>query len=79
MKTKTKGHRVRVSYDPDSDVLALEQSGAAKIDHAREMGNMVIHFTKSGALVLVEVLEAAKAFGGSAKPLQRLTKAVFAR
>ena len=72
-------NRIKVSYDPDADVLALEQAGAAKIDYAQELGTMIVHFTKSGAPVLVEILDAAKTFGESAKPLQRFAQAAFAR
>lgn len=76
---KKANRRVKVSYDPDADVLALEQAGAAKIDNAREVGNMVVHFTKAGAPVLVEILEAAKTFGQGTKPLRRFAEAAFVR
>ena len=78
MKIK-RSHNIEVSYDPDADVLAFEQSRAAKIDYAREMGNMIVHFTKNGAPVLVEVLDAAETFGRRSKPLRDFTEAAFAR
>ena len=71
-------NKIKVSYDADADVLALEQAGAAKIDHAQELGTMVVHFTKSGAPVLVEILEAAKTFGKGTKPLRKFAEAAFA-
>ena len=71
-------HTIKISYDAEADVLALEQAGAAKIDYAQELGTMVVHFTKSGAPVLVEILEAAKTFGKGTKPLQKFAEAAFA-
>lgn len=79
MKTKTDRRRVKISYDPDADVLALEQTDGGKIDHAREMGNMVVHFTKRGSPVLVEVLDAARTFRQRTKPLKEFAQAAFVR
>ncbi len=76
---KTNHRRIKASYDSDADVLAFEQAGAAKIDYAEEMGNMVVHFTKAGAPVLVEILEATKTFKHDTKPLRRFAEAVLVR
>ncbi len=53
MRNKTK-----ITYDPDADVLSMEVSGKAKIDHASEVGNFIVHVSKSGQPVLVEMLNA---------------------
>ncbi|MEK7481645.1 MAG: DUF2283 domain-containing protein [Patescibacteria group bacterium] len=56
---RTKQKTVVVNYEPEADVLWWEMS-KAPIDHAEEMGNMVVHFTKKNTPVLVEILEAKK-------------------
>jgi uncharacterized protein YuzE len=49
----------KVSYDPESDVLMFELSSSAPIAFAREMGNVVVHFTKQNVPVLIEILNAS--------------------
>ena len=51
--------RIKISYDPEADVLRVEIS-KRPIDYAREMGNIVVHFTKEGLPVYLEVLEAKR-------------------
>ena len=52
----------KISYDADADVLSMESSGRTTIDHAEEMGNLVVHFSKQNRPVLVEVLDASRLF-----------------
>ncbi len=68
----------KISYDSDSDVLAL--SGAAKgvIDHAYELGNFVVHFTKDDEPLLIEVLEASEVFSTSPKTVREMVAPAFA-
>lgn len=49
----------KITYEPEADVLMVEVSNAA-IDHASEVGNVVVHFTKQNKPVLIEILEASK-------------------
>ncbi|MDR3642432.1 MAG: DUF2283 domain-containing protein [Candidatus Doudnabacteria bacterium] len=58
---------VKISYEPESDVLAWE-TGKQAIDYAQEIGNMIVHFDKKNNPVLVEILEASK-FLSQAKKL----------
>lgn len=51
--------KTKISYDPEADVLRVEIS-KRPIDYAREMGNIVVHFTKQGLPVYLEVLEAKR-------------------
>lgn len=51
--------KTKISYDPESDVLRVEIS-KRPIDYAREMGNIIVHFTKEGLPVYLEVLEAKR-------------------
>jgi len=59
MKHKAKTH---ISYDPDADVLSMETVGKAQIDHAEEMGDLIVHFSKTNKPVLVEILGASRLF-----------------
>jgi len=50
---------MKVSYDRESDVLLIQVS-EAKVDYAEEMGPIVVHFTKGGKPVLLEILDASE-------------------
>ena len=65
MKKRVK--KVKITYEPESDVLSWEV-GKEPIDFARESGNMIVHFSKKNIPVYVEVLEASK-FLSKAKKL----------
>ena len=56
MKNK---NEVKISYEPEADVLMWEIVDKP-IDFAREIGNVVVHFTKNNLPVLIEILEASK-------------------
>lgn len=47
-----------MKYDPEADVLSWELSGA-QIDHAVEMGKMIVHFSPKNVPVLLEILDAS--------------------
>lgn len=54
-----KNKKPKINYDIESDVLRIEIS-KKPIDYAKEMGNVVVHFTKEGLPVYLEILEARK-------------------
>ena len=56
MKNKNK---VKILYEPEADVLMWEITDKP-IDFAKEIGDIVVHFTKNNIPVLVEILEASK-------------------
>ena len=56
MKNKNK---VKISYEPEADVLMWEITNKP-INFAKEVGNVIVHFTKNNMPVLIEVLEASK-------------------
>ena len=64
---------LRMTYDPQVDVLLVEVSKRA-IDHAQEMGPMIVHFTKDDAPVALEILDASR-FVSQATAASLLTKA----
>jgi len=47
----------RIKYSKDVDALLIELSDK-KIDYAEEEGQMIIHFSKDGEPVLLEILDA---------------------
>jgi len=49
---------MRISYNREEDVLIIEVSEEG-IDYAEEVGPMIVHFTKEGKPVLVEILDAS--------------------
>ena len=48
-----------MKYDPEADVLSWELS-RAKIDHAVEMGKVIVHFSPKNIPVLLEILDASR-------------------
>ena len=67
----------KISYDSDADVLAVRGISNARIDHARELGNFVVHFTKDDRPVLIEVLEASKMFAENSKSFRKMAALSF--
>lgn len=55
MRNKTP--KTKISYEPEADVLRIEIS-KKPIDYAKEMGNVVVHFSPEGLPVYLEILEA---------------------
>jgi uncharacterized protein YuzE len=49
-------------YDPEANVLCWEVA-RGKISHAREFGNFIVHVSKNGKPILIEMLEASKFIG----------------
>ncbi len=50
---------LRMTYDPEVDVLLIEVSKRS-IDHAEELGSMIVHFTKDHKPVALEILDAGQ-------------------
>ena len=50
---------MKVSYNRDADVLVIELSDE-NIDHAEEVGPLIIHFSKDNKPVLIEILDASE-------------------
>lgn len=63
---------LRMRYDPEVDVLLVEVSKRA-IDHAKEMGPVIVHFTKDEKPVALEILDASR-FVTQATAASLLTK-----
>lgn len=53
-----KKSKIKIFYEPEADVLSWEVS-AKPIDFAKEIGNVVVHFSKDSLPVLFEILDAS--------------------
>jgi len=69
--------KTKISYDPESDVLRVEIS-KQPIDYAKEMGNFIVHFTKNGLPVYLEVLKAKRFLLRTERILERTRVPEFA-
>ena len=56
---KNSNKKIKMSYEPEADVLRIETSRKA-IDYATEIGNVIVHFSAEGIPVYFEILEATK-------------------
>ena len=54
-----KNKKPKISYEPEADVLRVEVAKGA-IDYASEIGNFVVHFSRRGIPLYLEILEASK-------------------
>ncbi len=64
---KNKRTTIKLSYEPEADVLSYELSKKTVIDHAEEVGDLIVHFSKHNVPILVEILEASKFLARSTK------------
>ena len=51
--------KIKMSYEPEADVLRVEAS-REPIAYAAEMGNAIVHFSPDGIPVYFEILEASR-------------------
>ena len=72
-----KNNRPKINYEPEADVLTYEIS-SQPIDYAKEIGNIVVHFTKGNMPVLVEILEATRFLRQAEKLTSRVGALSFA-
>ena len=50
---------LHMTYDPTVDVLLVEVSKRS-IDHAEELGPLIVHFSKDDKPVALEILDASR-------------------
>ena len=50
---------MKIRYDREEDIATIEVS-PEKIDHAEEIGPIIVHFSKQGKPVLLEILDASE-------------------
>jgi len=66
---------MKASYDRSADALLIHV-GRGKVDYAEEMGPFVIHFTKRGKPLLIEILDASEVLSNLTKVTMRSKKTV---
>lgn len=66
-----------MGYEPEADILRIE-AGRELIDHAAEMGYVVVHFSRRDTPVYFEILEASKFLKKAATLLRPACHPVFA-
>jgi len=49
-------------YDEETNILSWEIANG-KINHVREFGSFIIHLSKAGKPILIEILDASKFIG----------------
>ncbi|MFH1051148.1 MAG: DUF2283 domain-containing protein [bacterium] len=49
----------KIKYDKDVDILLIELNDSP-VDYAEESGDMIIHYSKEGTPVILEVMDAKK-------------------
>ena len=65
---------MRIGYDREKDILLIEVSKKKSVDHAEEMGPLIIHFSKQNHPVLIEVLDASEFLSTATKVTARAKK-----
>jgi uncharacterized protein YuzE len=51
---------VKLRYDREEDILMIEVIPEGVIDRAEQAGPLIPHFTETGRLVLLEILDASE-------------------
>ena len=64
---------MNIKYNAQEDILLYEVS-SEPIDYAEETGSVVVHFTKEGKPVLLEIMDASKFLAETARARQRAAK-----
>jgi len=64
---------MKISYEREKDILLLEIS-KKKIDYAKEAGPIIIHFSKQGEPILLEILDASEFLSAATKTSIRSVK-----
>ena len=63
-------------YDNEANILCITL-GKGDINHARELGNFIVHVSKSGKPILLEILDASKFVGQIDKlKVEKIKKAI---
>ncbi len=57
---------MKMSYNRDEDIMIIEIS-SEHIDFAEEMGPIIVHFSKEGKPVLLEIMEASEFIASATK------------
>ncbi|MBA7707132.1 hypothetical protein ES703_115997 [subsurface metagenome] len=67
---------MKISYDREEDILMYELSDEP-IDYAEEVGPIIVHFTKGGKMVLLEILDASEFLAETTKMTMKSKAEMF--
>ncbi len=62
---------MKISYDRDEDILTIELNTSAPIDHAEDVGSVILHLSPDDQPVLLEILHASDFLSGLVKATMR--------
>jgi len=65
---------MKLSYDREEDILMIEVIPEGVVDHAEQAGPLIAHFTETGRLVLLEILDASEFLSQVIKSMLRFEK-----
>jgi len=51
---------MKISYNREEDILMIETAQRGAIDHAEHTGQFIAHFSETGSLLLLEILDASE-------------------
>ncbi len=57
-------HAMQISYDRQEDILTIELDNSATIDHAGDVGSLILHLGPDDRPVLLEILHATEFLSG---------------
>jgi uncharacterized protein YuzE len=61
---------MKIRYDGEEDIVTLDVS-AENIDHAEQIGSIIVHFSKQGKPVLLEILDASEFIAETTKAMAK--------
>ena len=62
---------MKISFDREEDILTVEVDEAATIDHAEQLGSVILHLSPDDRPVLLEILHATEFLSGMVKASMR--------
>ena len=62
---------MKIDYDREEDILTIELHPAAPIDHAEQVGSLILHVDPDDKPVLLEILEASEFLAAIVKASMR--------
>jgi uncharacterized protein YuzE len=64
------GKDMKIRYDREEDIVTFDVS-SENIDHAEEIGPIIVHFSKQGKPVLLEILDASEFIAETTKVMAK--------
>ena len=62
---------MKISFDREEDILTIELDDSTTIDHAEQLGSVILHLSPDDRPVLLEILHATEFLSGMVKASMR--------